>query len=325
MLAAIAPPWTGAPLTTLPAVPRLIVAAVVGGLLGLLLRVWLRRLATPVDRLGETGLKNVARSWSSAAGPFPLLELVTAGLVTGYIGMVTLLGVQQLPEQGHPDWLGFRIALHVGLIVLLLAATFVDLWEYIIPDEIVLTGLAAGFLAGALVQHVHLVPLWIDWNQEHPITGPYIPEWMKQYSLAHGLAVAACGAVVAAGGTWLLRLLSAWVLGQEALGFGDVTLMAMIGSILGWQASLCVLLLAPLVGVVVALLVRVQSGRVALPFGPFLAVAAIVVLCTWKWMWLPGRLIFGHWPSLLGLFGGAAVALILLLGLVRGLRALPTR
>ena len=172
MLAAIAPPWTGAPLTTLPAVPRLIVAAVVGGLLGLLLRVWLRRLATPVDRLGETGLKNVARSWSSAAGPFPLLELVTAGLVTGYIGMVTLLGVQQLPEQGHPDWLGFRIALHVGLIVLLLAATFVDLWEYIIPDEVVLTGLAAGFLAGALVQHVHLVPLWIDWNQEHPITGP---------------------------------------------------------------------------------------------------------------------------------------------------------
>ena len=101
--------------------------------------------------------------------------------------------------------------------------------------------------------------------------------------------------------------------------------MAMIGSILGWQASLCVLLLAPLVGVVVALLVRVQSGRVALPFGPFLAVAAVGVLCTWKWMWLPGRLIFGHWPSLVGLFGGAAVALVLLLGLVRGLRALPTR
>jgi len=50
-----------------------------------------------------------------------------------------------------------------------------------------------------------------------------------------------------------------------------------------------------------------------------------VVLCTWKWLWLPGRLIFGHWPSLVGLFGGAALALVLLLGLVRGLRALPTR
>lgn len=324
LLAAV-PAWTGAPLTNWPAGPRLVAAFVLGGVVGLLLRGWLARLATPVDQLAASGIVRAERRWRTAAGPYGLLEVVTGVVFATYIGMTTLLAAQRLPEEGHPDWFGYRLLLHLVLFAILIAATWIDLWEYIIPDELVLVGLVTAVALHTAVNHVHLVPLWIDWNLEHPITGPYIPEWMKTSPLGHGLSVALVGALVGALGTWLLRGLSGWVLGQEALGFGDVTLMAMIGAVVGWQAALWILLLAPLCGLVAALAAWLSSGRVALPYGPCLAAATFVVLSLWKWLWIPGRLIFGHLPSLLGLVAVAVGLLIGLLTLVRGVRSLPTR
>ncbi len=49
------------------------------------------------------------------------------------------------------------------------------------------------------------------------------------------------GLIAGGGLTWILRLVSSVLLGQEALGFGDVTLMAMIGSFVGWQPILATL------------------------------------------------------------------------------------
>ncbi len=317
--------WTGWPLTGWGVGLRLVVAAGLGGAVGVMLRWWLGRLATPLDRLAESGLARVERRWKSAAGPVGWLEGVTAAAFVVYVAMVTEFAAQRLPEEGHPDWFGYRMVLHLMVIALLVGTAFIDLWEYIIPDEMVVAGLVVAVGLHAVVNHVHLVPVWIDWNLEDPITGPYIPEWLKTSPLLHGVAVALAGAVVAAGGTWLLRWLSGWVLGQEALGLGDVTFMAMIGAAIGWQAALWVLLLAPLCGLVGAVVAWLGSGRVALPYGPCLAAATFLVLCLWRWLWVPSRLIFGHLPSLAGLIAVAVGLLVALLMMVRGLRSLPTR
>ena len=71
------------------------------------------------------------------------------------------------------------------------------------------------------------------------------PHWA---GLASGLA----GMVIGGGLVWLVRILASAVLHREAMGFGDVTLLAMIGAFLGWQAAVVVFFLAPLAAVVVA-------------------------------------------------------------------------
>ncbi|MDX2079317.1 MAG: prepilin peptidase [Terrimicrobiaceae bacterium] len=71
------------------------------------------------------------------------------------------------------------------------------------------------------------------------------------------------------------------VIPREAMGFGDVKFMACIGAFLGWQAILFTLLASSVIGCLAAVaglfLARDRSGA-RLPFGPFLAVAAILWL-----------------------------------------------
>ncbi len=62
------------------------------------------------------------------------------------------------------------------------------------------------------------------------------PRWA---GLASGLA----GVVVGGGLVWIIRILGTVAMGREAMGFGDVTLMAMIGAFLGWQAAIIVFFL----------------------------------------------------------------------------------
>jgi hypothetical protein len=75
--------------------------------------------------------------------------------------------------------------------------------------------------------------------------------------------------------------------------------------------------------VVVALLLRFAHGRRALPYGPCLACAAVVVLFTWRFIWERTRELFGHPPTLAGLAVLIIGGMTALLGIVRLYRSIP--
>jgi len=232
-------------------------------------------------------------------------------------------GCQWVTEGGSINWGHWRLLYHYALVALLIVATTVDFDQYLIPDQITVPGVIVGLAVATCVGNMQLMQIWVDWNHVDPIEGPYIPEWIKLHPHWHGLAYSLAGLVTGAGITWLARLISQWVLGMEALGFGDVTLMAMIGSFLGWQPVIFVFLLAPVCGIVVAVTLRLLHGRILIPYGPFLSAATILVLLTWRRLWNPTREVFGHWPTLLGLGIGIIVGMAVLLGLLRLYRSIP--
>jgi prepilin signal peptidase PulO-like enzyme (type II secretory pathway) len=113
-----------------------------------------------------------------------------------------------------------------------------------------------------------------------PICFALIPEDSK-IALQSALVGMAMGMVL----IWSVRLVAQYILGVEAMGFGDVTLMGMIGAFLGWQAALLVFFMAPFFGLVYGI-INVALGRgKAVPYGPFLCLATVSVVIFWSPIW----------------------------------------
>jgi leader peptidase (prepilin peptidase)/N-methyltransferase len=100
-----------------------------------------------------------------------------------------------------------------------------------------------------------------------------------------GLLSGLTGLLVAAAMIWLTRAGASRALGREAMGFGDVTLMAMMGAWLGWQACVLVCFLAVFIGLVHGVLQLVLRRESELPFGPSLCLAAALVVVFWRPLW----------------------------------------
>ena len=136
------------------------------------------------------------------------------------------------------------------LVMLLLPLAFIDLEHHLLPDVLTLPGIAVG-LAGSLAGG--LVPLFD----------------------------AATGAAVGAAVPYAVIVIYRWLRGAEGMGLGDVKLLAMIGAFLGWRGVLLTLGLAATAGALLGLtLIALGRGRrdTELPFGTFLAFAAMIVL-----------------------------------------------
>ncbi|MFM9963917.1 MAG: prepilin peptidase [Planctomycetaceae bacterium] len=287
-----------------------VAAFVVGLVVGMLLSRWTNRVCETPPRPKEAGT----------------IVLLTATLFALATFVIVALEGQRVSEV-TPDlaWRYGRWLTHLGLLALLIVATATDLREYVIPDQITLPGIVLGVLLATVAGDSQLMHFWVDWN--HPLVelqGPEIPNWLKLHPHWHGLVWSLAGAATGAGVTWLARGISSTVLGQEAMGLGDVTLMALIGSVLGWQPVLFVFVLAPFCGLFVSMAVKAIWNRPYVPYGPYLSVAAVFVMLAWNaiWSWEPTsrvsiRKLFGDLPSLGILAGVSVVLLLLLLGVVR--------
>ena len=99
---------------------------------------------------------------------------------------------------------------------------------------------------------------------------------------------------VAAGGgmIWIVRAIGAFTLKREAMGFGDVMLMSLIGAFIGWQGVLIVFFLAPFLGLVNGVLQWTLHREPEIPYGPYLCLATFFVILKWPWLWDRGYDLF---------------------------------
>ncbi len=109
--------------------------------------------------------------------------------------------------------------------------------------------------------------------------------WLRGGQAWRGLFSALVGLAVGGGMIWIIRIIGGVVLKREAMGFGDVTLMAMIGVFYGWQPVILVFFLAPFAGALLGLLQVLLHRENVVPYGPFLCLAALVVLIFWAPIW----------------------------------------
>src|SRR6185436_5201682 len=112
-----------------------------------------------------------------------------------------------------------------------------------------------------------------------------VAAWYQDGEQWRGLFSALVGLAVGGGIVWLIRLIGGAVVKREAIGFGDVTLMAMIGAFVGWQPVLIVFFMAPFVGAIVGLLQWIMIGENVIPFGPFLCLGALTTVVFWAAVW----------------------------------------
>lgn len=145
---------------------------------------------------------------------------------------------------------GWSAAAYALLLSSLLIVTCVDLLHQIIPDVITLPGIVVGLLCAATILPV-------------------------------GLVNSLLGVALGGGLLWGLAWASPYLFGKEGMGGGDIKLLAMIGSFLGWQPTLLTIMIGAIAGSLVGLslisLKRMRRDQY-LPFGPFLALGALVAM-----------------------------------------------
>ena len=97
------------------------------------------------------------------------------------------------------------------------------------------------------------------------------------------------GFVAGGMGLWFVAIIGSKLLRKKAMGGGDIKLMALNGLFLGaWPALIIVLALSALSGAVIGTLLIVigkRSRESPIPYGPFLAIAAVMVLLWGNPLW----------------------------------------
>ena len=145
---------------------------------------------------------------------------------------------------------GWTALILYSLVAAFLVITFIDLDHRIIPDVITLPGIPIGLAASF---------------------GPGIISPLESL----------IGILAGGGSLFLVAWIYQAIAKREGMGGGDIKLLAMIGAFIGWKGVLFTIFVASLTGTLagMALILRRREGmKLAVPFGPFLAVGAIAYL-----------------------------------------------
>jgi len=132
----------------------------------------------------------------------------------------------------------------------LIVITFIDLRHQIIPDVISLPGIPVFFFLAVFFMNLTV------WES-------------------------LLGILIGGGCLFAIAFLYEIITKREGMGGGDIKLLAMLGAFLGWKSLFFILFVSSLVGAVVgvsAMIIKGQDMKYAVPFGPFLSIAAVAYL-----------------------------------------------
>ena len=127
----------------------------------------------------------------------------------------------------------------------LLGIAIIDARHYVIPDELSYGGLVIGLV-------------------------------LALFGGATGFLNALIGAAVGWALLWVVRTVGGYLLKQEAMGWGDVKMLAMIGAFVEWKGVLMTVFLGALAGSLIFLPLQLMGKKRLVPFGVFLAVGGVV-------------------------------------------------
>jgi len=141
-----------------------------------------------------------------------------------------------------PEWQSLRGAV---FFTILLGIALTDARQYIIPDEFSLGGLGLGLLFSI---------------------SPGFPTVLQSV----------VGAVVGFTLLWIVGAAGTRIFKEDAMGGGDIKMMAMVGAFLGWEGVLLTTFLGALLGTLIFVPLSVIGKKRLVPFGVFLALGAAV-------------------------------------------------
>lgn len=151
--------------------------------------------------------------------------------------------------------LEIKFFIYSTLVSGLIISTFVDFEHKIIPDEISVGGLVLGLALSFIFPSIHNVD----------VRFPALLESIK-------------GAISGGALIYLLGVLGKILFKKESMGGGDVKLVAMIGSFLGWKLTLFIFFLAPIFGASFGLYWKFKKNIEYIPYGPFLSLSTVIAI-----------------------------------------------
>lgn len=230
-----------------------------------------------------------------------------------------------------------RYFYHLVLLEMLFVASLIDWDTHTVPAAVPLPALFAGVIGAACFGQLWLVPVWFQdvslaaslslsspatWNWSGVLLE--VPDWIGQNPHWHGLAVSLTGIAVGGSLGWTILVVGKKLLGRDVLRFGDVLLLATVGSFLGWQpVAVVILFMAPLVTFFATSVRRRLHPGQYVRYATCLTPASVVVLLSWRWIWPDLEQVFSMGPLLVVLALGAAAGSLPAMAIYQQLRQRP--
>jgi leader peptidase (prepilin peptidase)/N-methyltransferase len=201
-------------------------------------------------------------------------RMCSAGISARYPVVEALTALLFAAVTWH-DGVSFALPFDLAFSAAMVALIFIDAEHMILPNAITYPGFIFALLTRLLVpylvgpQHFDDLPQLLNFF-------PGLPVWLVS------LIGAVLGALAGGGSLWLMGFLWEKLRGIEAMGFGDVKMMLMVGAFLGWRLTVLTILIGALSGSVAGIAMMYKRGgrnmQMMLPFGIFLGIGAIVSL-----------------------------------------------